>query len=1811
MKRTWNICLICLLMVLATLIPLAVASADTITTNGGYIRAYASDKETMVGYVDVPQQSSTAVDGWYPIKHSFLGTVYVSVNDVTIVVTPTATPKPGDPTPTPKPGTTATPAPIGGVTDSEYQGTVLSYTVKAGGLWLYNGINGTAVESVAQGTTFSMTREKDADGNNLDWYSLYYKGKVYYVPQSILSVDTNSGTASEQSAAKASIRSVNLSADTVLYTSYKNTNRTTPIFDGATNNTLSAGSWVNAKYVDDYAYSCTLNSKTYYFTSGAVGSTSSASVASSTDTTLMSIIKVKAGALLYINKSTSSNHYVLSDAQSLYGVKLDSDWYHVMYGPENFYLHKDDVDGAPQQVADNEKLNTSTFYATVGSTGAYAFSSTSVKMISGLPDPSAAVKSFSPGASVLVSPYNTSWYTYVETNASTGKETTYYIYRNYFADMNQSTTVSGVKVYLPVNTSLYNQMNTSNKTNITIGGDYYTVQTISTLWYSISYNSQTYYIYRSGDLDASTKKYYITLNDQILLYKNDGGGETITLNGEYAVTQATTNSYGNDPQNYYSIMVSGTEYLIDKSNVGSAKDNTAVPISNTTTGKTYTVTIGLEGAVMYSDSACTVQIATLQPGEVVKAQKYTSSLYIVDNAGAKMYLPVRYIASVKGGDDSSSGGAEDVNTDISGITKGQTDSTFKQTVLSYTIPQGGLWLYYEKNVAAGGRILNQGNTVKLTGIVINSATGEEDSHWYTTWYGGEQYYVNKSALTVKESDMASSGSTYSVKLLSTVTLYKESSLRTSAGLTLAAGQTVNVKVATRNTVNSVTTVTAYSYAHASGTTYYFAARTNGADNVDTGSILSATLSSNTDASLITKLTLKTDADIYVKADTSSTRIKISASEANPVTLYGIKYSTNWYQVVYNNTSWYLQSNLIAATDIEQISVSSGAASTTYTVVITSGGAPLYTKPDSSTTYNSADKKNYPKYGYPSSTNQISLPGGTTVAASQYSGSWYTLAYDDGAGGVILYFQNTGAANSNSNASVSSYQIILKHDADGNEVVINLYNMVSENAPVIQTAKLRSSVNGTPYTLRKIDSTWSSVIVDGRTYYLKNSSIPSQALKESTPIASTSVGSTYKITLGGKALTGSSVTVYSSSTLKGNVLGSLAAGTQTTGTKMYVESAATSNGSGLVYQITYNGVKGYIDASYVSGVASGDEATEAQQAGQGSTTGGLAIGETALRTINAGTKLYFTKSSSAMTTTLAATTSLSITKLDATWYSVAYESGTFYMLATAIETGGNSGGSIAVGESFTLTFTAAADVYLTMDSSGKEDEIIFVGETHTLRKVNDSWYQVSYNGKTMYIPVSQVKLPAGTGTTNPTPSFGTTTDGVGIITAQLMISPSTGTVNLRKSASTSGSSTILARIPKGTLVTNNGYTKDSNNQLWYSVSYNGTTGYVIGTYVTAVGTASTGSTLDPTQDIGKVLTVNVSSVNIRGEASTKATIIGKLEKGATLVPIDTRTGDDGMTWYKFQYNTTTVGYIRADFLSGGSIASNLAGNVAIKSGETNLRSGAGESFGLITKLARDVIVTIVGSGTDSNNVLWYRVTMDNLSGYVRSDLLRPLTTAEASSLISSVASQYTQLSYGDKSDAVKALQQQLINIGYLAAGNADGSYGNLTTNAVKAFQSAKGLSATGVATPATQAAIFNTSVISTGSTQALDWFSTGYALINKNPNIQIYDINAGITWNAKYINGANHADVIPASKADATKLQANNITGSYVRRPVIVSIAGSKFAGSMYAVGHGSTSYCSYFNGVMCIHFTGSKTHGTGNVDADHQAAITDALKYGN
>lgn len=2215
MKKSNYIRSIALLLIMVMILPANIASALSVTTNGLFVATYNS-KDTSDKTGNTTRFSGKSVtdegDGWYSYVDSSGKTLYIlasSVSDAYATATPTPTI-----TPTPNPNATATPTPnpnatatatatsnvIEGQTDATYDGTILSYTVPTGGLWLYAKTGDTTPSvNVTSGTTIKLSSYTST------WYSTYYNSKTYYVPVSaitsgisykvtseglylysktvasdeyksktplaegtvirlnpvenssawysyyngvatyyVLKSDTTntessfthtvtsaglklyklttSGTVSstvsktlkegdkiiltvysadsswymttnaydstttyyakktdivgaEATPTPSSIRSVLIDTTTNLYTKYSSTGVTE---DSITSNKLTAGTRVNARYVNAYVYSYTINSTTYYFKSSAVvsGSQSTAEVSSNTTSSLMSYIAFKAGTKLYVSQwstekeKNSTSYHELKNDETLYGVKIDSNWYKVMYASEIFYVYygneysfevaaEIDTENSGQVVESGTNSN-STLYVTVGSAGAMLFTrpdATYTTSNSGRTYTYDSKKTLAAGQTVLASQYSSSWYTYVIDG------TLYYFQNSTAATSTSTDSVSSVKVYLPAGTKLFQTTVYKADTDYVIElttSAYYSVKSVNDKWYSIVYNSATYYIYKeqlNKLLTEAASTWKLTITKDVSLFNYDTGlyvrdltPTTLSITGHASTDTLPPTPTGVNSWYKGYTTIDGTNYLLDDGHISALLkaseveediiDTTERPIATTVDGQTYYITIVVGGGTLYRDSNCTQAASKLGGGQVVLATRYTSSLYLVDG----FYLPVKYVASVKGGDDAAAVDSGSSGS-VADIISGETNSAYESEVLSYTIPTGGLYLYNKADISAKSIILSAGSTIKLNALDTTGTTIIGD--WYTTWYGGTQYYVPASALTLNIDDTSTSSS-FSIVLSQDVKLHSSATMLSSSSdtpykldstyetsTTLKAGTRINVKpysylssselaaytpysssdstkivkvyaytvndktyyfqgftgykitkdlaedtifyasksksssnkklselsgdtnlsllkvasdwyrtttkyndsywyvpstsVTNSYTVSSgkeltlyktqsksATTVTvkadsadvkledfkrinstwysvSYTPSGGSKATYYILTSDIGdilvdekeiadAQNVYVNNIYAALVGSNTDTSLITQIML--DAAIfYTSPDKTGTYINYKGG-----TLYGVKYNDDWYKVIYNDSAWYLPSSYVTKDNSTQITITDGVATTTYTVVIGEDGTKLYTKPSTNTSKVTTNGIPY-DIGEQNLYKGHSLKAGETVTASKYSSSWYAYAYE----GQTLYFQNSKAANTNSDASITSYRIYF----DGSKG-IKLYSSIS-------SIYLKEATTWTPdpgtYTLRYINETWSSVVYQGTTYYIKNKELPEDELENKTSIASTSVGNSYTITIGeGEEENGVKVgaKAYTNSLLTGNSI-TLAAGLTLTGKLIYVQNA--TNSSQLVYQVTVGGVTRYIDFDAVAGVASGDEATEASSASSSSSN--ITTGSTITKTCASGTVLYKSKSTSATKLTLTTATNLTFTKVDSSWYSTTYNGTTYYVPVSTIEgtstasTASSTSSSSSVGTTYYVTFTDKVGAYEEPDSSSNIVAVILAGEKLSMTKVNDSWYESYYNSKYIYIRAvdinwllnntsstmtSSSSSSTSTSTSSSTVSVGqsisytftaataayastddtttsmaaiisagqtltltlvtttwysftsgsltlyvkasdvnlgtsttstTTTDSSGYyITTYLLISPTSGSVNLRKSASTG--STILARIPKGTQVLNNSYTVDSNKQVWYNVTYNGQTGYVLGTYVSPVGTVSsstsTGTSSDPSGDIGKSLTVNVSVVNVRSGAGTGYTIIGKLVKDTVVIPTDYTYGTDGMLWYKFLYGGSTYAYIRADYLSGSTLSSGQSGNVAIKSSGTNIRTGPGSSFGVVTKLNKDTIVTIVGTGTDSNGVEWYQIKVDNVSGYVRSDLVRPLSSSEQAALISSVSTQYTELKSGDTGDAVKALQNQLINTGYLAAGKADGIYGSLTIAAVKAFQSANGLSATGVATAATQAALYNTSTASSGSTTSLDWFSVGYALINKYPNIQVYDINAGITWSAKYINGANHADVIPASKADATKLTAYSITGSYVRRPVIVTINGSKYAGSMYAIGHGTTNYCNYFSGVMCIHFTGSKTHGSAQVDSDHQAAINSALTSG-
>ena len=164
--------------------------------------------------------------------------------------------------------------------------------------------------------------------------------------------------------------------------------------------------------------------------------------------------------------------------------------------------------------------------------------------------------------------------------------------------------------------------------------------------------------------------------------------------------------------------------------------------------------------------------------------------------------------------------------------------------------------------------------------------------------------------------------------------------------------------------------------------------------------------------------------------------------------------------------------------------------------------------------------------------------------------------------------------------------------------------------------------------------------------------------------------------------------------------------------------------------------------------------------------------------------------------------------------------------------------------------------------------------------------------------------------------------------------------------------------------------------------------------------------------------------------------------------------------------------------------------------------------------------------------------------------------------------------------------------------------------MKAYQKKHGLTQDGVAGRATLKALFGEDAGKDApETEKLAWFGSE-DVIPKGATVTIKDCRTGKTFTAVRWSGSNHMDTEPASKADtATLKEIYGGSWSWRRRPILVKYNGHVYAASMNGMPHGTSTIDNGFDGHFCIHFTGSKTHGTDRVDEDHQSAVAAAMKY--
>ena len=117
------------------------------------------------------------------------------------------------------------------------------------------------------------------------------------------------------------------------------------------------------------------------------------------------------------------------------------------------------------------------------------------------------------------------------------------------------------------------------------------------------------------------------------------------------------------------------------------------------------------------------------------------------------------------------------------------------------------------------------------------------------------------------------------------------------------------------------------------------------------------------------------------------------------------------------------------------------------------------------------------------------------------------------------------------------------------------------------------------------------------------------------------------------------------------------------------------------------------------------------------------------------------------------------------------------------------------------------------------------------------------------------------------------------------------------------------------------------------------------------------------------------------------------------------------------------------------------------------------------------------------------------------------------------------------------------------------------------------------------------------------------VLREGAEFTVVDMETDAMFHVVRKGGSNHIDFEPLTEDDTEVMLAICGEWSWDRRAVWVVVDNSVYAASINCMPHGSASVeDNGYPGHSCMHFTGSKTHGSNRVDEAHQAAVQTALE---
>jgi len=245
------------------------------------------------------------------------------------------------------------------------------------------------------------------------------------------------------------------------------------------------------------------------------------------------------------------------------------------------------------------------------------------------------------------------------------------------------------------------------------------------------------------------------------------------------------------------------------------------------------------------------------------------------------------------------------------------------------------------------------------------------------------------------------------------------------------------------------------------------------------------------------------------------------------------------------------------------------------------------------------------------------------------------------------------------------------------------------------------------------------------------------------------------------------------------------------------------------------------------------------------------------------------------------------------------------------------------------------------------------------------------------------------------------------------------------------------------------------------------------------------------------------------------------------------------------------------------------------------------------------------------------------------------------------------SKGMRHSEIDTLQSALQNAGTFKQDKTTNYFGSITKKAVEEFQKKNGLIADGIVGKATLAMIMELGLLdeeekssildtlsdldtaSRGKSQTqtqygeyIEWSDMRNLIDKGTSTMVIKDFYTGKTFNLLASYGSNHVDVETLTKEDtAVVKELWGESFSWARRPVLVYYKDRVFAASLNGMPHAGIeskpegeyvsnrsggfgygyNYDSIkgndFEGVICLHFKGSKLHKNNKSDSQHQKSV--------